>query len=154
MKRIPTFHGMGLGQSSKGKKEDEPDKPRKLDKIGCLRKFLEERYTQFEITPDTINPEIMFKDRPSQSDTYYTIRQTLFPKNDVVETPGTRKYITARMNAECKALFKRHGQAGKRREDLGITAGHEQSYTIWVTIKIFHLIMSNHLPNTEQMQYS
>jgi hypothetical protein len=124
MKRIPTFHGMGLGQSSKGKKEDEPDKPRKLDKIGCLRKFLEERYTQFEIAPDTIDPEIMFKDRTSQSDTYYTIRQTLFPKNDVVETPGTRKYITARINAECKALFKRHGQAGKRREDLGITAGH------------------------------
>ena len=52
------------------------------------------------------------------------IRQTLFPENDIVETPGTRKYITSRINAECKALFKRHGQAGKKREDLGITAGH------------------------------
>jgi hypothetical protein len=124
MKRIPTFHGMGLGQSSKSKKEDEPDKPKKLDKIGCLRKFLEDRYTQFEIAPNTIDPEIMLKDRTSQSDTYYTLRQTLFPQNDIVETPGTRKYITARINAECKALFKRHGQAGKKREDLGITAGH------------------------------
>lgn len=38
MKRIPTFHGMGISQSrSKGKKEDEPDKPKKLDKIGWQR---------------------------------------------------------------------------------------------------------------------
>ena len=124
MKRIPTFHGMGIGQSSKSKKGDELYKTKKLDKIGCLRKFLEDRYTQFEIAPNSIDLEIMFKDRTSQSDTYYTLRQTLFPQNDIVETPGTRKYITARINAECKALFKRHNQAGKKREDLGITAGH------------------------------
>jgi hypothetical protein len=124
MKRIPTFHGMGLSQSSRSKKEDELDKPKKLDKIGCLRKFLEDRYKQFEIALNKIDPEIMLKDRTSQSDTYYTLRQTLFPQNEIVETPGTRKYVTARINAECKALFKRHGQAGKKREDLGITAGH------------------------------
>jgi hypothetical protein len=124
MKKIPTFRGMGLGQSSKSKKGDEPGKPKKLDKIGCLRNFLEDRYSQFEIAPNTIDPDLMKKDRTSQSDTYYTLRQTLFPENDIVETSGTRKYITARINAECKALFKRHGQAGKKREDLGITAGH------------------------------
>jgi hypothetical protein len=125
MKRIPTFHGMGISQSrSKGKKEDEPDKPKKLDKIGCLRKFLRDRYLQFEIAPNIIDPEIMLKDRTSQSDSYYTIRQTLFPENDIVETSGTRKYITSRINAECKALFKEYGQPGKKREDLGITAGH------------------------------
>jgi hypothetical protein len=124
MKRIPTFYGMGLSQSSRSKKEDELDKPKKLDKIGCLRKFLEDRYKQFEIALNKIDPEIMLKDRTSQSDTYYTLRQTLFPQNEIVETPGTRKYVTARINAECKALFKRHGQAGKKREDLGITAGH------------------------------
>ena len=124
MKKIPTFHGMGLGQSSKNKKEDEPDKPKKLDKIGCLRKFLRDRYLQFEVAPNTIDPDIMLKDRTSQSDSYYTIRQTLFPENDIIETPGTRKYITSRINAECKALFKEHDQPGKKREDLGITAGH------------------------------
>lgn len=124
MKKIPTFHGMGLGQSIKSRKEHESRKLKKLDKIGCLRKFLEDRYTQFEIEPNIIDPKIMLKDRISQSDVYYTLRQTLFPENSIVETPGTRKYITARINAECKALFKRHGQAGKKREDLGITAGH------------------------------
>lgn len=124
MKKIPTFHGMGLGQGAKSKKEDESGKPKKMDKIGCSRKLLEDRYTQFEIESNTIDPEIMLKDRISQSDVYYTLRQTLFPENDIVETPGTRKYITARINAESKSLFKRHGQAGKKREDLGITAGH------------------------------
>ncbi len=125
MKKIPTFHGMGPCKSTtKSKKEDDSGKPKKLDKIGCLRKFLEDRHTQFEIESNTIDPEIMLKDRTSQSDVYYTLRQTLFPENDIVETPGTRKYITARINSECKSLFKRHGQAGKKREDLGITAGH------------------------------
>ena len=124
MKKVPTFHGMGVSRSSTNKKENEPAKPKKLDKIGCLRKFLEDRYTQFELAPNKIDPEIMLKDRTSQSDTYYTLRQTLFPENEIVETPGTRKYITARINTECKALFKRHGQVGKKREDLGITAGH------------------------------
>jgi hypothetical protein len=124
MKKIPTFHGMGVGQSSKSKKPEEPDKPKKLDKIGCLRKFLEDRYTQFEIASNTIDPDIMKKDRTSQSDTYYTIRQTLFAENDIVEDKGTRRYITGRINAECKALFRRHGEPGKKREDLGITAGH------------------------------
>ncbi|MGH9977965.1 MAG: hypothetical protein ACRD8Z_19330 [Nitrososphaeraceae archaeon] len=125
MKKMPTFHGMGLGRSAKSKNGDESkSKPKKLDKIGCLRKFLEDRYTQFETVPNTIDPEIMLKDRTSQSDVYYALRQTLFPENDIVEAPGTRKYITARINAECKSLFKRHGQASKRREDLGITAGH------------------------------
>jgi CRISPR/Cas system CSM-associated protein Csm2 small subunit len=125
MKKIPTFHGMGLRKSTnKGKKEDGSGKPKKLDKIGCLRKILEYRYTQFEIESNTIDPEIMIKDRISQNDVYYTLRQTLFPENDIAETPGTRKYITARINSECRSLFKRHGQAGKKREDLGITAGH------------------------------
>ena len=125
MKRIPTFHGMGISQSrSKGKKEDEPDKRKKLDKIGCLRKFLRDRYLWFEIATNTIDPDIMLKDRTSQSDSYYTIRQTLFPENDILESSGTRKYITSRINAECKALFKEYGQPGKKREDLGITAGH------------------------------
>ena len=94
------------------------------DKIGCLRNFLRDRYLQFEIAPNTIDPDIMLKDCTSQSDSYYTIRQTLFPENDIVETPGTRKYITSRINAECKALFKEYGQPGKKREDLGITAGY------------------------------
>jgi hypothetical protein len=125
MNKIPTFHGMGLGQSAKSKKGDEPDKPKKHDKVGCLRKFLRDRYLQFEIEPNTIDPEIMLKDRTSQSDVYYILRQTLFPDNGIVETPGTRKYIMARINVECKSLFKRHGQVGKKREDLGITV--EQS---------------------------
>ena len=138
MKKIPTFHGMGLGQSTKSSKSDESKENKKLDKIGCLRKFIENRYMQFEIAPNTIDPDIMLKDGTSQSDSYYTIRQTLFPENDIVETPGTRKYITSRINAECKALFKRHGQPGKKRENLGITAGHELNYTTWVIIKIYH----------------
>jgi hypothetical protein len=111
MGKIPTFHGYGVGKSSKS----EPDEERKIA-IDYLRDFLRDRRKAVEA-----DPSLKTSDRLTQSGVFYRVRRIMI--NDGFEPPKdwgtTRSSLQNSIMKTCQELWPKENIT---REQLGIVA--------------------------------